>query len=161
MKELGEYLKQTRIDNGVGLDEASEDLNIDRDELENMEEGNVRAFKDMLELRRRMKEYAKYLGLDSDTVADEFNDFLFEHTSKISLSDILEAEQKREKEEKKITSPYTNIRSKEFDYKKLFIVIMCVLLAILLILVIRKITDPKMPTRTVELLNKKVVEVLV
>lgn len=161
MKELGEYLKQTRIDNGVGLDEASEDLNIDRDELENMEEGNVRAFKDMLELRRRMKEYAKYLGLDSDTVADEFNDFLFEHTSKISLSDILEAEQKREKEEKKITSPYTNIKSKEFDYKKLFIVIMCVLLAILLILVIRKITDPKMPTRTVELLNKKVVEVLV
>ena len=161
MKELGEYLKQTRIDNGVGLDEASEDLNIDRNELENIEEGNVRAFKDMLELRSRMKEYAKYLGLDSDTVADEFNDFLFEHTSKISLDDIIEAEKNREKEEKKITSPYTDIKLKEFDYKKLFIVITCVLLAILLILVIRKITDPKVPIRTVELLNKKVVEVLV
>lgn len=101
MKELGEYLKQTRLENGVGLDEVSEDLNMSRDDIENMEEGNVRAFKDVLELRSQMKQYAKYLGLDSENVADEFNDFLFEHTSKISLTDILEAQKKREQEEKR------------------------------------------------------------
>ena len=29
MKELGEYLKETRINNGVSIDEAAQDLNID------------------------------------------------------------------------------------------------------------------------------------
>ena len=67
-------------------------------------EGNVRAFRDVLKLKVMIKDYAKYLGLDPEKIVDEFNDFLFEHTSKISLEDILEAKQKKEEEEKKIVS---------------------------------------------------------
>ena len=104
MKELGEYLKEHREANSVGLEEASEDLNISKEELENIEEGNIRAFKDVLGLKVKIKSYAKYLGLDPEEVLDEFNDFMFEHTSKISLADILEASKKKDEEQQKQNS---------------------------------------------------------
>lgn len=116
MKELGEYLKEVRESNGVSIEEASDDLEIDSFLLENLEEGNVRAFRDVLGMKDKIKAYAKYLGLDPEEIADEFNDFLFEHTSKISLSDILavEKEKNKGKEEtvKKMSSPYTIVKQK-------------------------------------------------
>jgi cytoskeletal protein RodZ len=108
MKELGEYLKRTRISNGVSITEACEDLEFSTSQLENIESGNVKAFKDIYDLKNSIKAYAKYLGLDSDKVVDEFNGFLFQHTSRISLDDIEAAQKKREEEEeKRIKSPYT------------------------------------------------------
>lgn len=160
MKELGQYLKETRISNGVGLDEAASDLKMDKETLDNIEEGNVKAFKDILSLRRKMKEYAKYLGLDSESVADEFNDFLFEHTSKISLEDILEAEKKREEDGKKVLSPYTIIKENKKNYKPILIGIVFIILMVLIILIFKKITDPKLPIRNTELLKEYTSEVL-
>ncbi len=112
MKELGEYLQDTRRSNGVSLEEAASDLKVDISYLENIESANIRAFKDVYYMKELIKEYAKYLGLDDVKIQDEFNDFLFEHTSKISLDDIMEAKKKKEEEEKlaktkKIQSPYT------------------------------------------------------
>ena len=92
MKELGQYLKETRINNSVSIDEAAQDLNIDSFLLESIEEGNIKAFKDVLSMKEKVKDYAKYLGLKPDEVIDEFNDYLFEKTSKISLQDIMDAE---------------------------------------------------------------------
>lgn len=37
MKELGEYLKHTRISNGVSMEEAAEDLELSTSQLENIE----------------------------------------------------------------------------------------------------------------------------
>ncbi len=109
MKELGECLKRARIKNGVSLTEACEDLELSTSHLENIESGNVRAFKDVYELRDDVKNYAKYLGLDADKVVDEFNGFLFQHTSKISLDDIRAAQKKKEQllNDRKVKSPYT------------------------------------------------------
>lgn len=112
MKELGEYLKRTRISNGVSIAEAAEDLELSTSHIENIESGNVRAFKDVYNLKEQIKHYAKYLGLNPDKVVDEFNGFLFEHTSKISLEDIKAAQKKQEDKEKKTRSPYT------IEYKK-------------------------------------------
>ena len=70
MKELGEILKRARIKNGVSLTEACEDLELSTSHLENIESGNVRAFKDVYELRDYVKSYAKYLGLDADIVVE-------------------------------------------------------------------------------------------
>lgn len=116
MKDLGKYLKNTRISNGVSIEEAAEDLELSTSQIENIENGNTRAFNDIYNLRLLVKNYAKYLGLDYEKVIDEFNDFLFEHTSKISLDDILEA-QKNNKDEKskKVSSPYTNIPNKKIS----------------------------------------------
>lgn len=116
MKELGEYLKHTRISNGVSMEEAAEDLELSTSQLENIENGNVRAFKDVYNLKQYVRQYAKYLGLDPEKVVDEFNGFLFEHTSKISLDDIRAAQRKLEaKEGKKVKSPYTIIHKKKFS----------------------------------------------
>lgn len=117
MKELGYYLQDTRRSNGVSLEEAASDLNVDASYLENIESANVRAFKDVYYMRDLVRDYAKYLGLDEEKIQDQFNDFLFEHTSKISLEDIMSAKKKKEEEEKldntkKIQSPYTK------EYKK-------------------------------------------
>ena len=104
MKEIGEELKQLRKKSGVDLEEASHDLNISEIELECIEAGNAKAFKDIYELKDKVRLYAKYLGVDEDKIADEFNDFLFEKTSKISLNDVkkIKEEKKKVKEEMKI-----------------------------------------------------------
>ena len=151
VKELGDYLKRTRIDNGVSLAEAAEDLDLSTTQLENIESGNVKAFKDVYDLKEDIRQYAKYLGLNPEKVIDEFNGFLFEHTSKISLEDIRMAQKKMEEEEKKVTSPYTK------EYKKkispwpfvLAIVFIC-LLSLILYIVISTIN--KAPERSSELM---------
>ena len=160
MKELGEYIKEKRKEIGVGLEEAAEDLNLTKDDIENIEEGNIRAFKDVLKLKVMIKDYAKYLGLDSEKVVDEFNDFLFEHTSKISLEDILEAKQKKEEEEKKIVSPYTKSTRKHFNIEKLlslkplFMGVIIVLLVLLIIFIFIKMSNNRKPSnRNVELMG--------
>lgn len=117
MKELGAYLKRTRISSGLSITEVAEDLELSTSHLENIESGNVRAFKDVYDLKELVKQYAKYLGLDPEKVVDEFNGFLFEHTSKISLDDIRAAQKKETK--KKIKSPYTQERKKNLKCGRL------------------------------------------
>lgn len=138
MKELGDYLKETRESNCVSIEEAAEDLNISESIISNIESGNTRAFRDMFELKDRVKEYAKYLGLDPEKVVDEFNDFLFEHTSKISLKDILEAEEDhKQKEQNKISSPYTIQNNSVYIDKRYFKVVgACAILLLILMLII-------------------------
>ena len=141
MKELGQYLKKTRISNGVSLEEAADDLELSASQLENIESGNT--FKDVYDMRDYIKSYAKYLGLDSDLVIDEFNSFLFEHTSKISLEDIKEAQKKQEeKEEKKVKSPYTKKYKDKFNFWPIIyvvggIMILCII-AYLIVVCTRK-----------------------
>ena len=147
MKELGEYLKETRINNGVSIDEAAQDLNIDDFLLESIEEGNTRAFKDILSMKDRIKTYAKYLGLKPEEVIDEFNDYLFEKTSKISIQDIIDAEKQsakiKEEKAKRIASPYTIVKPKKRDNRLIFYALLSIVIIISLILIIFNIIRPK------------------
>lgn len=144
MKEIGEFLKSSRINNGVSIEEAAEDLNFSVTQLENIEDGNIRAFKDVFALRELVKEYGKYLGVETDSIVDEFNDFMFEHTSKISLDDILEARrlanQKDQEEKNKIVSPYTMIRTPKIRLDKIKIKPLLITIIIVLILFISLFT---------------------
>ncbi len=144
MKEIGEFLKSSRINNGVSIEEAAEDLNFSVTQLENIEDGNIRAFKDVFALRELVKEYGKYLGVETDSIVDEFNDFMFEHTSKISLDDILEARrlanQKDQEEQNKIVSPYTRIRTPKIRLDKIKIKPLLITIIIVLILFISLFT---------------------
>lgn len=153
MKELGQYLKDTRINNGVSIDEAAQDLNIDGFLLESIEMGNTRAFKDVLSMKEKVKDYAKYLGLKPEDVIDEFNDYLFEKTSKISLKDIMDAEKDLNKkgEIKKISSPYTIIKPKKKDRKYVLYIILSFILVILFILLVFNWIRPKKDKITHEL----------
>lgn len=151
MKELGHMLKTERIQNGVSLTEASEDLSLSTTMLENIESGNVRAFKDVYELREYVKKYAKYLGVNVDKVSDQFNDFLFEKTSKISLDDIKEAQKEEDNEKKKISSPYTNQEKKKIAIWPIILGIGIIILVCLIVYIIFVNVTSKTPVRVDEL----------
>lgn len=155
MKELGQYLKETRISNGVSIDEAAQDLNIDSFLLESIEEGNTRAFKDVLSMKDRIKDYAKYLGLKPEEVTDEFNDYLFEKTSKISLQDMLDAEKginkNKQSETKKISSPYTIVKPAKKDKRPFLYLIGTLIILILMVLMIFNLIRPRKEIITKEL----------
>ncbi len=136
MKELGENFKDARSNMGISLDEVSNDLGIDKLLLDSLEDGNTKTFKDVLTLKETIIIYAKYLGLDQETIIDEYNDYMFSSTSKISTEDIKEATKKikeKEKELKKIKSPYT-IEIKENQGKGILIISFILLILILVIL---------------------------
>ena len=151
MKELGDYLKRVRISNGVNLTEACEDLGFSTSQLENIESGNVKAFKDVYELRDYVKNYSKYLGLNPDKIVDEFNGFLFQHTSKISLEDIKLAQKKKEELlEKKVKSPYTiEYKEKVSIWPVIYITLGIFFLSLLVYVILTNIN--KVPERTDEL----------
>ena len=77
MKEIGESFKEARETIGISKSEVVKDLNITESQLDNLEDGNVNAFKDVFFLKDIVKKYAKYLNLDEDEIIEKFNDFIF------------------------------------------------------------------------------------
>ena len=131
MKEIGLKLKESREENGVSLEEAASDLQVKVNLLENVENGDRESFDDVLALKTLIKDYAKYLGLNGESILDEFNEYLFEQTSRISLTEIEEARKLKEEKEKdmKILSPYT-IEEKKTN--KLYIYIGLIILVLII-----------------------------
>lgn len=132
MKEIGEILKEGREQNGVSIEEAAEDLNYKVSQLEAIESGNFKLFKDIFLLKCMIMDYSKYLGLDTNSIMDDFNEFVFESTSKIPLDDIEKASKLKEDEEK-IASPYTK---KEEEKSKLPLILGIILGVLIIIFVI-------------------------
>lgn len=110
MKDIGLKLKEKREENGVSVEEAAEDLKMRPSQIISLEEGRKEDFKDVVFLKYFIRDYAKYLGLDGEKLVDEFNEFLFDFTSKIPLEEIEKAKANK-KEKKEIASPYTNVKS--------------------------------------------------
>ena len=127
MKEIGELLKETRTQNGVSIEEAAEDLNYKLSQLEAIENGDFKNFKDIFLLKCIITDYSKYLGLNSEEIIDEFNEYVFESTSKIPIDDIEKAS--KMKEDVKIMSPYT----KQEKEKSKLPLILGIILAILIV----------------------------
>lgn len=143
MNEIGQSLKDAREKAGVNLDEASKDLNIQPLILENIEEGNIGCFKDIFLLKEYIQSYAKYLGLDDTKMIDEFNEYLFEYTSRIPVKDIEKAvlEKTKQPNNEEISSPYTQptMKSKKIYYALIYILIIF-LIIIAIIWSVKQIT---------------------
>ena len=135
MEDIAELLKETREEAGIDLEEVSKDLNIDVLMLSNIEDGKIGAFKDIFVLKDYISNYAKYLGLNCDKIINDFNEYLFEYTSKIPVAQIEKEIQQNQKEdvENKMFSPYTKPRTK--NQKNIYVMIY-ILLFILVILTI-------------------------
>lgn len=134
MKIIGEKLKASREEGGLSLEEVSEDLKISIVDLNNLENGDKNAFSDTYLLKKYIYDYAKYLGLDYEHLIEEFNEFMFEYTSKIPVDVIERISKQKEKEEasKQGLSPYTVSRSK--NNKKILFIGIAVLLIIAMII---------------------------
>lgn len=127
MEVIGEKLKASREEKGLSLEEVAGDLKITVKELQNIESGNRKAFTDVYVLRNYIEEYAKYLGLDYENILEEFNEYMFEYTSKIPVDVIERISKQKENEEmsKEPLSPYT-ISRKKINKKLIVIVIIAV-----------------------------------
>ena len=130
MKEIGEKLKTAREEIGISLEEASTDLKIDKKQLENLEDGNMDSFKDIINVKYLIRDYAKYLGLDKEDLVDDFNEYLFDYTSKISLEDIKTAKEIKLKETK-VKSPYTKISEKKRVNVPLIVLIIFIVIGLI------------------------------
>ena len=138
MKEIGEKLKEARENMGISINEVSEDLNVSVKQIEDLESGNMEVFKDIFYLKYFIRDYAKYLGLNKEDLVDEFNEYLFDYTSKLSLEEIKKAqkEEKKDKIEKKIRSPYTIERKSGFYIPPVIIYVLIGILILLLLFLI-------------------------
>lgn len=135
MKIIGETLKEAREKIGISIEEASEDLKIRPSQLQEIENGDFKSFKDVFYLKNFIKEYSKYLGLDSVEIIDEFNEFLFDYTSKIPMDKIEEAIKVAEKDRKnEIVSPYTKVNKTKKS--SILMVSICLVIGILVLFII-------------------------
>ncbi len=133
--EIGKALKEARETSGVSIKEASEDLGIRDVILENIEEGAMGSFKNIYDLKDYITNYAKYLGLDADSLVDDFNEYMFEYTSKIPVKEIEKKmqEMNKEKTEPEISSPYSKPMRK---YPTKYYVVTYVFLILMVVLII-------------------------
>lgn len=134
MKGIGEKLKEARESIGVSVEEVAEDLKVRASQIENIEAGNSDAFKDVFNLKYLIRDYSKYLGLNKEDLVDEFNEYLFDVTSRISLNDIKKAKKERG-QAKRVKSPYT-IDKKKFPVLKIVIFFSIVILVSLIIILL-------------------------
>ncbi len=140
MKEIGEKLKETRESMGITIEEAATDLKIRASQIESIEDGDKDAFKDIFYLKMFIKNYSKYLGLDYDKMVEEFNEYLFDFTSKISIDDIKKAEKEQRKKEKKlknvkIASPYT-VEKQQKQVPRFLIILGIILLIVVVVYIV-------------------------
>lgn len=155
INDIGEALKSTRVSSGVSLEETSKDLNIPVLSLTQIEDGNIGAFKDIFELKEMLINYSKYLGLNSDDVIDEFNEYLFERTSMIPLKEIEKSAKEQVDDDDEIASPYT--RSLPIDNTKKFVITIVVVIILVIIAVvwsIKQITIGNTTTNILSFFNK-------
>lgn len=131
MKNIGTKLKDKREENGLSIEEVAEDLKLRPSQISSIEEGKSEDFKDVFYLKYFIRDYAKYLGLDSEKILDEFNEYLFDMTSKIPV-DLIEKAKKEKKSDVEVTSPYTKEDNKKNYVLKLFI---CLGIVIVIIIV--------------------------
>ena len=153
MNEIGEALKYARESSGVSLNEASRDLDIKPEILENIEDGRTGAFKDIYELKDYIASYAKYLGLDEKQLIDEFNEYMFEYTSKIPIKEIektIELKIKEEKKDEKVVSPYTKEKKKYNNW--VYVVVYIVIFLMIIVAIfwsVKQVTINKSVTDTI------------
>ena len=132
MKDIGEKIKEARTKTGISVEEAAEDLNYKVSQLEDIENGNYKNFKDKFVLKTIVTDYSKYLGLDVEEIIDEFNDFVFESTSKIPIDEIAKASKNKIKDtDDQIASPYTAVE----EPKKVPLIIIVSLIVLLVVFI--------------------------
>ncbi len=120
MHDIGNKLKEKREENGVSIEEAALDLKLRPNQIISLESGNKEDFKDVIALKKLIEDYAKYLGLDTEKILDDFNEFLFDFTSKIPIETIEEA--RNQKDVKEVVSPYTSMSTKKTNWKLMVVI---------------------------------------
>ena len=138
MNDIGLKLKEKREENGVSIEEVAEDLKMRPSQIISLEEGKKEDFKDVVFLKYFIRDYAKYLGLNGEEMVDEFNEFLFDFTSKIPIEEIEKAKLNNVNK-KEVISPYTNEPSDKNALKIVLAVVGVIVLLVVGYLVVSNV----------------------
>ena len=156
--EISESLKSARESAGLSLEEVSKDLEIPELILTQIEEGNTGAFKDIFKLKSYINDYAKYLGFNPNEIMDEFNEFMFEKTSKIQMSEIEKAARETanmEANDKRVASPYTKSIPIQNNRQFVITILIVIILSVLAVVwSIKQITIGNTTTNLLEFFTK-------
>ena len=137
MEEIGLTLKEARENIGLSIEEAASDLKVEPSKIEDIEAGKKDSFKDVFAIKDFIRNYSKYLGLNYEDMIDEFNEYLFDYTSKISLDDIKRAKRQLEKKENKenkqtrIASPYTLEKKRKLNIPYQLIYVLMIIFVVI------------------------------
>ena len=131
MKNIGLKLKEKREENGLSIEEVAEDLKMRPTQIEGIEEGRREDFKDVFYLKYFIRDYAKYLGMDSEKILDEFNEYLFDETSKIPVDLIEKAKNEKKGIGDKLKSPYTNETRRKLNIPRVVIALIALVVVII------------------------------
>ncbi|MBU0598637.1 helix-turn-helix domain-containing protein, partial [Patescibacteria group bacterium] len=71
-KTLGERLRKVRQEQGVSLEEVAKDIQIRKEYLQSIEEGNYRFLPGPVYIENFLRKYARYLKVSEDFVMDVF-----------------------------------------------------------------------------------------
>lgn len=100
MKAIGKILRTAREERGLSLDDAHKAIKIQEKYLSAIENGNMSVFLAEIYYKTFMKSYAKYLGLDAEILAKQYE------------------EGKREDGDREISEPAQGMFSRSVDKKK-------------------------------------------
>jgi cytoskeletal protein RodZ len=68
MKDIGNFLRESREERGISLVEVEKDLKIRKKYLQALEEGNIDAIPGKTYLIGYLRNYSKYLGIDDENI---------------------------------------------------------------------------------------------
>ena len=91
MKEIGELLKQRRLEKGYTIDEVSDKTRLSIPHIKAIEAGNVDYFKnDLPYLRYFLRSYCELVDVDFDSIKDQLQDVVEEYTHTFSIKSMEE-----------------------------------------------------------------------
>jgi len=73
MASIGEQLRSARESNNISLTDAANDVKISKRYLEALEEGNYSVFPAQIYIKGFLSNYAKYLGLDTKSILEQYS----------------------------------------------------------------------------------------
>lgn len=91
MKEIGELLKQKRLEKGYTIDEVSAKTRLSIPHIKAIEAGNVDYFKnDLPYLRYFLRSYCELVDVEFDSIKDQIQDAVEDYTQTFSMKSIEE-----------------------------------------------------------------------
>jgi len=83
MASIGEQLRSARESKTISLSDAANDVKISKRYLEALEEGNYSVFPAQVYIKGFLSNYAKYLGLDSKNILEQYSKLIIPDSEEI------------------------------------------------------------------------------
>lgn len=141
MKEIGEFLKQKRLEKGLTIDQLVDKTRMPAKRIKAIEEGDMTAFKDDITyLQFFIQSYCNAVGIPFSEVKKQLNDSINSYTTSFEKEQIrqhIESEQNiREMSEKRIKeykkkNPQKKVRKIDFSLISFVSVISLILICVL------------------------------